>query len=428
MVQTTKKEAERRDKSNNILLPGEYYYSSRDQYEFKYKDTYGNSKSKKTKTLNELRKIEDIIGKTKNDELPVITNNTTVSELVELYFQVKNNIDDLTKSSYIFFYDHYIVKSSFAKKRIDDVYKVTITEFYNSLISERNLKKTTVKIAQNFLSPAFRLAVDCRAIPSNPCELCMGEVKETVSPERYVLSAKQQIQFLDFVKLYFRSQYAMIKVQLDTGLRVGELCGLTKKDVIFPESYISINHQLSYRKLNGKPTCYRIKTPKSDAGKRNILFDEDTKECLLEQSKYADLIHTTINCFEIGGYANFLHIVASTGNPVVTNKVNVTLNKIVDAYNTMELRNATRENRDVDYIPHLSSHSLRKSGLSRMAESGLMPKTLQYIAGHEAIETTYDYYVTSSKDFKREDMKKYHKYLQKIEELEHQQRGIYDDK
>lgn len=424
----TKKEAERRDTDNNILLTGEYYYSSRDQYEFKYKDAYGNPRSKKAKTLDDLRKIENIIEKTKNDQLPVITKNTTVCELVEFYFQVKNNIDDLTRSSYIYFFNRYIVKSSFAQKKIGDVYKVTITEFYNSLITEKNIKKITVKTAQNFLSPAFRLAVDCRAIPSNPCELCMGEVKETVSRERYVFPAKQQIQFLDFVKTYFRSHYAMIKVQLDTGLRVGELCGLTEKDVIFPESYISVNHQLSYRNLNGKPVSYQIKTPKSAAGNRNILFDDDTKECLLEQEKYADLIHTTLNRFEIDGYVNFLHIIASSGNPAVTNTVNITLNKIVDAYNTMELRNAARENRDVDFIPHISSHSLRKSGLSRMAESGLMPKTLQYIAGHESIETTYDYYVKSSNDFKYDDMKKYHQYLQKIEELEHQQRGIYDEK
>lgn len=360
--------------------------------------------------------------------MPVVTKNTTVFELVELYFKVKVNIDDVTRTSYLYFFNRYIAKSAFAQKKIGDIYKVNIVELYNSLITERNLRKTTVKTAQNFLSPAFRLAVDCRAIPSNPCALCMGEVKETTSPDRYVFTPKQQIQFLDFVKLYFREYYAMIKVQFDTGVRVGELFGLTDADVIFSDSYVSIKHQLSYRNLNGESVKYQIKPPKSDAGYRNILFDDDTKECLIEQEKYADLIYNTVKRFEVDGYTNFLYVTSATGRPAVTSILNQTLNKIVDAYNKMELRNAARENRDVDFLPHVSSHSLRKSGLTRMAESGLMPKTLQYVAGHESIETTYNYYVKSSQDFKREDMKKYYEYANKIEELEHQQRGFYDEK
>lgn len=428
MTQVVKKNTERRDAYNNILLPCEYYYPSRDQYEFKYKDAYGNSQSKKAKSLDALRKIESLIEKEKKEKLPVITECTTVFDLVELYFKNKNNIDDLTKTGYRYFFDRYIKNSSFAQKRIGDVYKVHIVEFYNSLITERNLRKTTVKTAQNFLSPAFRLAVDCRAIPNNPCELCMGDVKNTVSPERYVFPAKQQIQFLDFVKTYFRSYYAMIKVQFDTGLRVSELCGLTEKDVILSDSYISVNHQISYRNLNGEPVNYKIKPPKSTAGNRNILFDDDTKECLIEQEKYADLIYNTVTRFEVEEHTNFLYIVSSTGMPVVTNTVNRILNKVVDAYNIMELRNAAKENRDIDFIPHISSHSLRKSGLTRMAESGLMPKTLQYVAGHESIETTYNYYVKSSGDFKKDDMKKYYEYLENVEKLEQPERGINDEK
>lgn len=234
--------------------------------------------------------------------------------------------------------------------------------------------------------------------------------------------------FLDFVKTYYHSDYALIKVLFDTGLRVGELCGLTDKDVVLRESYISITHQLSYRNLNSSPVKYQIKKPKTNAGNRNILFDIDTRDCLIMQQQYADLVHNTINRFEIDNYSNFLFVTQATGRPVVTDVVNKILNKIVESYNTMELRNAARDNRDVEFLPHISSRSLRKSGLSRMAESGIMPKTLQYVAGHESIETTYNYYVTSSGDFKREDMKKYHQYLQEIESLEYQQRGEYDEK
>ena len=424
----TEREKVRRDVYNNALLPGEYYYPSRGQYEFKYKDIYGNPKSKKAKTLDALRKIEDEIEKRRKNELPVLTKDTTVAELVEMYFRVKNNIDDLTKNGYIYFFNRYVEKSSFAQKHIGDVYKVNVVDFYNYLITEKKLLKTTVKTAQNFLSPAFRLAVDCRAIPSNPCELCMSEVKDTVSPERYVFPPRQQILFQDFIKTYFRGDYAMIKILFDTGVRAGELCGFTDKDVNLDASFVSITHQLSYRNYDGTSVNYQIKTPKTEAGKRKILFDEDTKACFKEQQTYADLIRNTVNRFEVDGYSEFLFVTQATGRPVVIDVINKKLNKLVDAYNIMELRNAARDNRDVEFIPHISSHSLRKSGLSRMAESGLMPKTLQYIAGHESIETTYNYYITSSEDFKQEDMKKYHRYLQEIETLEDQQKGYYNEK
>ena len=43
-------------------------------------------------------------------------------------------------------------------------------------------------------------------------------------------------------------------------------------------------------------------------------------------------------------------------------------------------------------MPHISAHTLRHTGCTRMAECGIDIKTLQYIMGHESIATTMDIY------------------------------------
>ena len=43
-------------------------------------------------------------------------------------------------------------------------------------------------------------------------------------------------------------------------------------------------------------------------------------------------------------------------------------------------------------LPRISAHILRHTGCTRMAESGIDPKTLQYIMGHSDINVTMNIY------------------------------------
>lgn len=72
--------------------------------------------------------------------------------------------------------------------------------------------------------------------------------------------------------------------------------------------------------------------------------------------------------------------------------VNNVLYNIVDAFNKVEKEHAKLEHRKADLLPEISAHCLRHTGCTRMAESGMDIKVLQYIMGHANIAVTMEVY------------------------------------
>ena len=71
---------------------------------------------------------------------------------------------------------------------------------------------------------------------------------------------------------------------------------------------------------------------------------------------------------------------------------NNVLKNIVKKYNLIETNKAKLERRELELLPAISSHILRHTGCTRMAESGMNIKILQYIMGHENVEVTLQVY------------------------------------
>ena len=80
------------------------------------------------------------------------------------------------------------------------------------------------------------------------------------------------------------------------------------------------------------------------------------------------------------------------GKPYATNAINFMLNNVVKAYNTKEIEQARKERRKAELLPHISAHILRHTACTRLAESGLEPKVLQYIMGHTNVAVTLNIY------------------------------------
>ena len=68
------------------------------------------------------------------------------------------------------------------------------------------------------------------------------------------------------------------------------------------------------------------------------------------------------------------------------------LANIVKAYNNEEHLRAKKEHRESILLPNISAHTLRHTGCTRMAESGMDIKALQYIMGHATLSMTMDIY------------------------------------
>lgn len=95
--------------------------------------------------------------------------------------------------------------------------------------------------------------------------------------------------------------------------------------------------------------------------------------------------------------------------PLAPNAVNNVLYNIVKAYNRNEEANAKQSHKKPELMPKISAHIMRHTGCTRMAESGVDPKVLQYIMGHADISITMNVYNHIS------DMGRVRKEMEKLE-------------
>lgn len=119
-----------------------------------------------------------------------------------------------------------------------------IQRFYNSLLMEKNLSPKTVRNIHGIFHRALEQAVKLGMIRSNPTELC-----DLPKARRKEIHPMEQDKIEAFLKAVKGSKYELLYlVTLFTGMRQGEVLGLTWDCVDFTHSTIYVNKQLQKRK------------------------------------------------------------------------------------------------------------------------------------------------------------------------------------
>lgn len=251
--------------------------------------------------------------------------------------------------------------------------------FYQDL-TEQDYSIGTIKILHKIIHPALDLACNDNVIVKNPSDGCTKEYSED-EEKKYALTPEEEVEFLERLLLRPRMKryFPMYAIMLKTGLRISEAVGLTWDDVDMVNKRIDINHQVQYRKKDGKVQFYANET-KTNAGKRIILMTEEVYQLFLEQRK-AWFQSKKDSEFEVDGYKNFVFVSHVTGRCMHHNNVRRMLRTIADM-------NAERKVR----LPSISPHILRHTCATRYAEAGCDIKVLQYIMGHKDIRTTMRVY------------------------------------
>ena len=94
---------------------------------------------------------------------------------------------------------------------------------------------------------------------------------------------------------------------------------------------------------------------------------------------------------EIEGLSDFVFM-SRSGRPMMPASVNFILRDIVKAYNKEENERAKRERRKPEELPTITAHILRHTACTRMAETDLDMKVVQYVMGHANISVTMEVY------------------------------------
>ena len=284
-----------------------------------------------------------------------------------------------------------LVRNDVGKELISDIKPSTLKVFYSKL-SKKKYAKATIKYIHELITPTFELAIDDEMLSNNPAKRvkCGGYGEDPV--ERTALTIQQQenlLEFIDNSKVY--NVYGpMVRIQLGTGVRAGELLGLTRDDIDLDKGIIKIDHQLIYKNRGGKGTEFKIAPPKTRAGKRNIPITHEVRQAINKQYQYNMMLGIG-KTYEVDGHRGFLFN-SKTGRPMQLSAYNCVLKNIVNKYNAIETARAKYEHRKPDLMPRITSHILRHTGCTRMAEQGISIKILQYIMGHENVAVTLQVY------------------------------------
>lgn len=391
----------RKDKKGRVLEKGE---SQRKDglYVYQYKDFYGVRKSIYSRDLNELRKQKKQIIKDLDDRIDTKGAEITLNEQFDKYMALKKQLANSTRQNYIGLWNSNIRNSPLGNKRLCDIKRSDILNFYNSLVG-KGLSYSTLKAFQGMISPCMELAVRDDMIRKNPCNDCLQEFNND-SKKKNSLTIEQQNNLLDFVKTSdkYSIYYPMLVIMISTAMRCGELIGLTWNDINLKNKEISVNHQLLYKK-NKDGYGFYADTPKTDAGIRIIPLTSLAINAIKEQRLNQMALGRRTNV-EIDGYKDFVFSTKHK-NPIMPSAINNILLNIVNSYNRIESIDAVMSNREPEYLPHISAHILRHTGCTRMAEAGIDVKVLQYIMGHSRISVTMEVYnhISSERNHKEMD-------------------------
>lgn len=392
----------RKDSKGRNLHTGE---SQRKDGTYMYRYTDPRSGKRQTvyaKDLQDLRAQEKQIAKDMDDDIlsDSAAKKMTVNMLFEKYMETKE-ISDTTRVNYVKMWNNH-AKDEIGSIRVVQLRSSHVRAFYAKM-SRAEYSHSTIKMIHALLFPALEMAVDDDIIRKNPARKALsGDYGETAK-EKDVLTPEQQDRLLGFMSdsNVYNVYVPMITVMLETGVRCGELIGLTWNDIDLENKELSINHQLIYKDL-GDGYKFHAGTPKTEAGIRLIPLSRKAYKAFTEQKKVNFMLGR--RCTEdIDGYTDFIFL-AKTGRPLMPGAVNNVIYNIIDAYNREEAGRAKKEHRRAELLPKISAHNMRHTACTNMARQGMNVKISQYIMGHAHSDVTLDVYnhLTKAVDIKAE--------------------------
>ena len=320
----------------------------------------------------------------------IAPSKMTIAEWMDIWVDsYLNNVKPRTVEIYTRIIRNHI-KPSLGAIRLEALDAHKIQMFYNSCSTHKQLAPKTVKDIHGVLHKALQQAVASGYIRFNPSDAC-------VLPR----ADKQELKPLDdddiaaFLKVIEGSRHeVLLAVTLFTGMREGEVLGLTWDCIDFDRGTITINKQLQYvyaaqeyQLIPTKNSKIRIITP------ANFVMD-----MLKQHRKQQNLTRMRLGA------------AWAEGDFVFTDAVGKHLHRHIP-YRAFKLA-VSKIGR-----PEARFHDLRHTYAVAALRSGDDIKTVQGNLGHATASFTLDVYGHVTDQMKKESADRMDRYIKKVTDL-----------
>lgn len=357
---------------------GIYYDSQKGIYRGQITIGYDEEGKQKRKTVSG-KNLNEVKQKMKQIEYGIFSGEFVDKSNITIYHLAKQIIDDKLNMNEIKESTYYANLGTL--KSLREIYNTPLQSANETQIRaylQKRIEKSNSIIRKEYelLNRTFKEAVSREIITKNPMDHIRLPRSKKKNAEVRALTVDEQRKLIDVLMTEDVMYSNQILLSMFTGMRMGEINALTKKDINLSFNVISVNKTLS---RGEKGRAIISDTAKTYAGSRPIIMTDDVRQIITEclESAEGDLLFTDKN-----------------GGLITTCQVNLGFLRTLKKYDII----------DENVEGKVTCHSLRHTYATRMIEGGMQPKVLQKLLGHTDIRITLNTYCNAFENFQNDNI------------------------